>query len=935
VRHTHVMLAVAALAVSIPAHAQPAEDFRAWPQVGQAGEFRLQPMTDQRVGFRLAADADGRRVVVAVRAFAESEGAGGYNQGALAVDVNGEIMEPLLADRPRLLNRPREIAFGPGGERTTPAWQEGRLGLIESWGSARWTGPWAPSIDAWLASEDYAPVGLDDPAWIIVEITDMVYPDSFNYLNVKNESSDAVLHCDAVTVHVDPQRQGSEAERARREAIEAAYRRLNEQYFGRSALVREPSAGREWVYEMDLIPNNYSAHDTMGEIETIEDARRIVQRLADQGYSAIMVSGLHMRYTYVPLWETRILPYMRLICQAAHEAGMRVIDHYDVPIFYSGGYPFLLDGDHLDWTQRDIRYGTPTRIYCINNPDFRDHFFSWARRVQREAGIDAYQIDEVYFHSRYHCGCEHCRRLFTEETGFELPREPDSPVLNNDADPLWQLWRLWQSISVQGFKRDFLAAIHQENPAAFLSNYTTTYYSASPGGGLWPTVFCSYAIGKEGVSRVPFQNYRYCIADRRLYHSITDAFDCAPWMLWYPLTGSAGRFCWAMSQACNDAQWHVASVAGSIRDLIAWPHKTRRFDYQTFADVAMIFSEKSKSASLWTGHYHGMETLGWGEAMVEANIQYRQLHEIAVTPELLAPYRLVILPRMTLIDEPNRRALEEYVRGGGTLIVTAETGLLDEERRPLEDFALGEMMNLRLIDFRPAPFEVVKPGYPTFTYDRERMLYKHGARMLQVEVIDPERSRVIATFRETANGLQDGVDHPGIVETTYGAGTVYYVATFFGVSNFEMGLHEGGTDIFRRNPDSAPFMAAWLRELLGEGETVSVVDAPDKLVYTTWITRDGSELAIHFLNVADHRPLGPDEIVRRRQIEFPTIDQPITLLLRGMAVDGATFYSPDAPDPVTCTVARDGPDSTLTIPGGSMAMYGLARLQLSGAGGAQ
>ncbi len=928
-RHAYAILAVTALAVSIPAQAQPAEDFRAWPQIGQAEDLRLRPMTDQRVGFRLAADADGRRVVVAICAFAESERPGGYNQGALAVDVNGEIMEPLLADRPRLLNRPREIAFGPGGERTTPAWQQGRLGLIESWGSARWTVPWAPSIDAWLASEDYAPVGLDDPAWIVVEITDMVYPDSFNYLHIKNESSDAVLHCDAVTVHVDPQRRGSEADRARRQAIEATWHRLNEQYFGRSALVREASTGREWVYEMDLIPNNYSAADTMGEIETIDDARRIVQRLAEQGYSAIMVSGLHMRYTYVPLWETRILPYMTLICRAAHEAGMRVIDHYDVPIFYSGGYPFLLEGNHLDWTQRDIRYGTPSRIYCINNPEFRDHFFSWARRVQREAGIDAYQIDEVYFHSRYHCGCEHCRRLFTEQTGFELPREPDSPVLNNDADPLWQLWRLWQSISVQRFKRDFLAAIHQENPAAFLSSYTTTYYSASPGGGLWPTVFCSYAIGKEGVSRVPFQNYRYCIADRRLYHSITDAFDCAPWMLWYPLTGSAGRFCWAMSQACNDAQWHVASMAGSVRDLITWPHKTRKFDYETFADVAMIFSEKSKSASLWTGYYHGMETLGWGEAMVEANIQYRQLHEIAVTPELLAPYKLVILPRMTLIDEPNRRAIEEYVRGGGTLIVTAETGLLDEQRRPLEDFALGEMMNLRFIDFHHAPFEVIKPGWPTFTYDRERMLYKHGARLLEVEVIDPERSRIIATFRK------DGVEYPGIVETSYGAGTVYYVATFFGVSNLEMGLHEGGTDIFRRNPDSAPFMAAWLRELLGDDESVSVVDAPDKLVYTTWITSDGTELAIHFLNVADHRPLGTDEVVRRRQIEFPTVDQPITLRLRGMAVDGATFYSPDAPEPVQCTVARDGPDATLTIPGGSMAMYGLARLQLSGAGGAQ
>ena len=923
------VLTVLALIAAFSPGAEPGTGFRAWPQVGKAEGVRLEPMTDQRVGFRLDADSHGRRVVVAIRAFAESKEAGGYNDAALAVDVNGEIMQPRLGDKPRLLNRPEAIAFSPGGKRTTPAWKKGTLGLIESWGSARWTVAWAPSIDAWLASDDYKPDGLEDPAWIVLEITDLAHPDSFNYLTVKNESKTAVLRCGNVTVHVDPERQGSQTDRERRTAIAAVHRRLDEEYFGRSALVREPATGREWAYDMDLIPNNYSAADTMGEIETIDDARRMVKPLAAQGYNAIIVSGLHMRYTYVPLRETRILPYMKHICQAAHEAGMKVIDHYDVPIFFSDGYPFLLADDHLDWPQRDIRYGTPTRIYCINNPHFRRHFFTWTRRVQREAGIDAYQIDEVYFHSKHHCGCEHCRRLFTEQTGFKLPRQPDSPVLNNDADPLWQLWRLWQTISVQRFKRDFLTEIRKENPAVFLSSYTTTYYAANAGGGLWPNAFVSYAIGKEGVTRLPFLNYRYGIADRRLYNGLADAFGGAPWMLWYPLTGSAGRFCWAMSQACNDAQWHVEKVAGSIRDLVKWPHKTRKLDFETFADVAMVFSEKSKSASMWTGYYHGMETLGWGEAMVEANIQYRNLHEIAVTPELLARYKLVILPRMTLIDEPNRRAIEAYVRGGGTLVVTAETGLLDESKRPREDFLLGEMMNLRFVDFLHAPFEVVKPGYPTFTYDRERMLYKHGARMLEVAIRDLSRSRILATFRK------DGKEYPGIVETTCGKGTVYTVATFFGVSNLEMGLHENRKDIFRRNPGSAPFMAAWLREVLGDSETVSAVDVPGKIVYTTWISRNGRELCIHFLNVSDHRPLGPDETGKRRAIEFPLVERPVSLLLRGIEAVGASFYSPDTPDPVPCALARDGPDTTLTVPGGKMKMYGLARLQLTGKGGAR
>ena len=111
------------------------------------------------------------------------------------------------------------------------------------------------------------------------------------------------------------------------------------------------------------------------------------------------------------------------------------------------------------------------------------------------------------------------------------------------------------------------------------------------------------------------------------------------------------------------------------------------------------------------------------------------------------------------------------------------------------------------------------------------------------------------------------------------------------------------------------------------------VDAPDRLVYTTWIKKDGSELNIHFLNVQDHKPLGPHETTKRRQIVFPLIDRPITLLLRGIDAADATFYSPDAPDPVPCTLARAGPDATLTVPAGKMRMYGLAKLRLNAKGG--
>ena len=436
-------------------------------------------------------------------------------------------------------------------------------------------------------------------------------------------------------------------------------------------------------------------------------------------------------------------------------------------------------------------------------------------------------------------------------------------------------------------------------------------------------------MGKEGVTRVPMHDYRYGLADFRLTTGVADATGHATWMLWYPLTNSAARFCWAMSQASNCGQWHIKTWRGAVRKLISWPHKTKKFDFTTFADVAMIFSEKSKDASLWTGHYHGMATLGWGEAMVEHNLQYYNLHEVAVTADLLSRYKLVILPQMTVIDEDNRKALDAFVRNGGTLVVTGESGMIDERGQPRGDFLLGDMMNVELIEPINGPFEVVE-GDSTFMYDNERMFYHYGKRLLHVKVRDPAKAQVLVQFRK------DGKEYPGVVESKYGKGRVVTVATFLGVSNMTLGLHEGNKPIFKTNPDSAPFMTRLLRNLLGEGETIVAADLPPRIVYTTWIDKAGQgDINVHFLNVADFRPLKPDEKAKRRKIEFPLVEGEMTLLIRGRPVKSATFYSPSTAGAVECRIEKAGDGTRITVPGAKMKMYGLLKIQIAAAGGDQ
>jgi len=181
-------------------HARPADAaesqgvarFQSWPHLASEGDFELRPMTEKRIGFTLGPQADGRRVIVIISAFRKSDTVSGYTND-LAFDVNGEVMGLNLGDRPRLLNRPMRFRFGPDGAGEQMAATKGSLGLIENWGSARWTLPATPTIDAWLKSAKYKPADLPDPAWLVLEITDLLHPDSYNYVTVKNESRDATI----------------------------------------------------------------------------------------------------------------------------------------------------------------------------------------------------------------------------------------------------------------------------------------------------------------------------------------------------------------------------------------------------------------------------------------------------------------------------------------------------------------------------------------------------------------------------------------------------------------------------------------------------------------------------------------------------------------------------------------------------------------------
>jgi hypothetical protein len=294
--------------------------------------------------------------------------------------------------------------------------------------------------------------------------------------------------------------------------------------------------------------------------------------------------------------------------------------------------------------------------------------------------------------------------------------------------------------------------------------------------------------------------------------------------------------------------------------------------------------------------------------------------EELLRPEDLDRYEVVVLANAAVLDEKSRGIYRRFVRRGGTLLVTGRTGLFDADGRPRAEFALSDLMGVRFAgQFRPVPFRLEIPGREPVEFDHEHCLYRHGMRLL---VVEPEDAAEVRGWF-----VKDGLRYPAVIENRVGEGRVITLAAMPGIHNFEgPNLRGGWTQIYRYNPAAEEFMAEFVRGLLGAGERDVTVDWPEKVLALSWEYPNTGERLVHVLNLQDHQryvggPIRPDE-----EYQFPRVERPLQVYLRDYRAASAELVLPAA-EAVPCEVRRDGQGTRVTIPGGSIEMYGMLRVQ--------
>lgn len=182
------------------------------------------------------------------------------------------------------------------------------------------------------------------------------------------------------------------------------------------------------------------------------------------------------------------------------------------------------------------------------------------------------------------------------------------------------------------------------------------------------------------------------------------------------------------------------------------------------ADAALVFSWEAWWA--YDQESHPSSDVGY---LDQVHATYKALRETGITVDVVAPgadlagYKLAIVPGLYLVRDSESAVLAEFVRTGGTAVVTYFSGIVDENEKVLTGGypgAFRDLLGIRSEEFYPLP-----PG-------QELALDNGSTATLWTEAMRLEGAEARLSF--TAGHL---AGTPAVTRNTYGAGAAWYVGT--------------------------------------------------------------------------------------------------------------------------------------------------------------
>jgi hypothetical protein len=456
-----------------------------------------------------------------------------------------------------------------------------------------------------------------------------------------------------------------------------------------------------------------------------------------------------------------------------------------------------------------------TRVGCNLGP-WGDYLIAVCAEL-----IEDYHLDGYSFDGNYHppiCFCPACQQAYRQDRGRDLPSRVDL-----DSVP-YREYLVWRGERLEDHYRRLQAAIKRADPQAALMSWTVN------AGRYGHLLHSPRAMPTRLNLLFDLPMQEWWLDETNLGASVAPAFGAAylravagerpaasePYLMSrgnpygthsFPSHERLTRVLLAITNGCLAPEafgWpghreSTATVFAEVARRERWTIGARPVPW-----AAMLVSEQTRQfyayqdiADRSLPHLFGAFRAG-----MEEHLPLTLVNDWDLTPSALAPYAVLLLPNAAALSDRQLAAVREYVRGGGGVVASADTSVMDELGRPRPDFGLADLFGVsyggrpRAAAVRPlldANFAVTvnesywkeRVGVGTLTWqpnplvDDPRLAALVPGRSVlfrgpQVKVSEPSDAGDVAVRLQPEGA--SGPPLPGIIARSFGKGKVVYLA---------------------------------------------------------------------------------------------------------------------------------------------------------------
>lgn len=463
--------------------------------------------------------------------------------------------------------------------------------------------------------------------------------------------------------------------------------------------------------------------------------------LARQGINFVILDGVRGLGPEVDMAEVRD---NKAISQALKEKGIRRV-LYTQTIGQIIHESFLTEiPEAVDWMQRGADGQVSTfgqkwwqYIPCLNNPEFMHYVKRMVRDVMVELDLDGIFTD-LYGYFSYTCVCEHCERKFEAYVERKFPEPEDRlarfgslalfkpppfrtlgysdyrtgiPEKFTILDPVSQEWIRFRCERLGEVTRELRETIRACNPEGIL--YVNYLFGGVPGlnnatfHGAWPEyILPECDLFSAEVAGKPDLLSNGVIKSRVVQMKVAKAFGI-------PVTpavtrtdlGDFKRLYLAEGMAFNTSPFDwVGQIKRDdppdwMTDYFEFSRKHRELlgGADTVADCSVLHSFETLS---YTCTYPHQSTVLCEQSLLQENLTFDIIFDKDL--EDLSDCRCLFLPNVVSMNMARAERIAEYVKKGGSLVATEDTGVVNEYLQPWKgeryrrkkSWVLGELLGI-------------------------------------------------------------------------------------------------------------------------------------------------------------------------------------------------------------------------------------------------